>query len=194
MVVLQGWCRIGYMIKTNSEYKSKRIFSWLSDKVHVKDTEKYGIGAFAKDKILKDEKIAMFGGHVITRQQEDELPEDIYDNAIQIDDNLVIGSVTQDEIDDGAMFNHSCDANAGVRGQILLVAIRDIEPDEQITFDFGTVLFNNGLFKKYELVCLCGSRSCRGIITDGDWKKKEVQERYKGYFPLHIEQKINNIV
>jgi hypothetical protein len=33
------------MIKTNSKYKSRRTFSWVSDKVVVKDTKKYGIGA-----------------------------------------------------------------------------------------------------------------------------------------------------
>jgi SET domain-containing protein len=180
------------MIKTNSKYKSKKIFSWINDKVVVKDTKKYGVGAFAKEKILKNEKIAMFGGHVITREEENKLPAEIYDNAIQIDDNLVIGSILKEEIDDGAMFNHSCNANAGIKGQILLVAMRDILKSEQITFDFGTVLFNDGSFKKYKLKCLCGAKNCRKIITDNDWMKQEIQNKYRGYFPIHIQEKIDN--
>jgi uncharacterized protein len=181
------------MIKTHSKYKSKKIFSWLSNNVYVKDTKKYGIGVYAKNKILKNEKIAMFGGHVLTRKEEDKLPKEIYDNAIQIDDNLVIGSINKKEVEDGSMFNHSCNANSGIRGQILLVAIRDIDIDEQVTFDFGTVLYNDGTSKAYKLKCLCDAKNCRKYITDNDWKNKNVQKQYKGYFPIHIEDKIKKI-
>jgi uncharacterized protein len=181
------------MIKTDSKYISKRTFSWVNQKVEIKDTRKYGIGAFAKEKILKDEKIVMFGGHVMTREEENLTPEEIYDNAIQIDEDLVIGAKTKDEIEDGSMFNHSCNANSGIRGQILLVAMRDILNGEQITFDFGTVLYHKDGIKPYKLKCLCGEDECRGTITDDDWKKTSVQEKYKGYFPLHIQDKIDNI-
>jgi hypothetical protein len=135
----------------------------------------------------------MFGGHVMTREEESNTPSEIYDNAIQIDDDLVIGAISQEEIEDGSMFNHSCNANAGVRGQILLVAMRDIEPGEQITFDFGTVLYRKEGVKPYKLECLCGEPVCRKVITDEDWKLESVQKKYKGYFPLHIQNKIDNI-
>lgn len=181
------------MIKTNSKYKRKNLFSWISPKVEIKDTEKYGIGAFANRKIKKDERIIMFGGHIMTRKEEDKLPDNIYDNAIQIDDDLVMGVKIEKEIDDGSMFNHSCNANSGIKGQILMVAIRDIQKGEQITFDFGTVLYRSKGVKPYKLTCLCDDKDCRGIITDNDWKLKSVQNRYKGYFPLHIQEKINKI-
>jgi hypothetical protein len=181
------------MIKTEPSYKSKRVFCWVSDKVSVKDTKKYGMGLFANSKIKKDEKIAMFGGYVMTRKEEDSTPSDIYDNAIQIDDNLVIGTKNKDEIEDAAMLNHCCSANTGVKGQILLVAIKDIEPGEQVTLDFSTVLFHPKGVKPYRLKCLCGDKECRGIITDNDWKKKAIQVKYKGHFPLHIQEKIDKI-
>ena len=181
------------MIKTNSKYKSKRIYSWISDKAIIADTKKYGMGIYARKKIQKDEKIAMFGGHVITRNEESKLPEEIYDNAMQIDDNLVIGGISKKEIEDGSMFNHSCNANAGIRGQILLVARRDIEVGEQVTFDFGTVLYRKKGVPPYELECFCGESCCRGRITDNDWKLKSVQVKYRGYFPLHIQDKIDKI-
>ena len=179
------------MIKTEPSYKNRRTYSWLNSKVTVKDTEKYGMGVFANSKIKKDEKIAMFGGYVMTRKEEDNTPPDLYDNAIQIDDNLVIGTKNKAGLEDASMFNHCCNANAGIRGQILLVAIRDIKIGEHITFDFGTVLFHPKGVKPYEFKCLCGEKECRGIITDEDWKKKVVQEKYKGYFSIHIQEKID---
>lgn len=181
------------MIKTGLEYKNKRTFSWISKKVIIKDTKRYGMGAYAVKKISKDERVVMFGGHVITREEESKFSPEIYDNAIQIDEDLVIGAISIDEIEDGSMFNHSCNANAGMRGQILLVAMRDIGVGEQITFDFGTVLYNKKGTKPYRLECGCGEKNCRKIITDDDWKLKDVQRRYAGYFPLHIQEKIDEI-
>ncbi len=181
------------MIKTKSKYKSKRTFSWVTASVIIKDTKKYGMGIYAKKEIKKDEKIAMFGGCVMTRKEEDDTPPDLYDNAIQIDDNLVIGTKNKNEVEDATMLNHSCNANTYVKGQILLVAIRDIKQNEQVTLDFSTVLFHPKGVRPYRLKCLCGEKSCRGIITDNDWKNKEIQKKYKGYFPLHIQEKIDKI-
>jgi len=181
------------MIKTNSKYKRKRTYSWMSQKATVKNTEKYGMGVFAKEKIFKNEKIAILGGYVMTRQEEQNTPHDIYDNAMQIDDNLVIGAIDKEGVEDVSMFNHSCNANAAIRGQILLIAIRDIESNEQITFDYGTVLFHPDGVKPYKLKCFCGDKDCRGVITDEDWKKKEIQQRYENYFPLHIQEKIDKL-
>lgn len=181
------------MIKTEPTYKSNRTYSWLSNKVFVKNTTKYGMGVYSIEKIPKNENIAVFGGYVMTRKEEEEASSDVYDNAIQIDENLVIGAKSQDGIEDASMFNHSCDANAGIKGQIILVAMRDIEIGEQITFDFGTVLFHPEEAKPYKFKCLCESKACRGIITDEDWKNKELQKKYDGFFSLHIQEKINNL-
>ena len=41
-----------------------------------------------------------------------------------------------------------------------------------------------------EFVCACGTRRCRGLITGGDWKRPELQERYSGFFSSYITRKI----
>ena len=41
-----------------------------------------------------------------------------------------------------------------------------------------------------EFVCSCGTPSCRGLITGGDWKLPELQERYAGFFSSYITRKI----
>lgn len=63
-----------------------------------------------------------------------------------------------------SFINHSCDPNAEVTwtGDIAtLVAVRNIEPGEEITFDYGTVIppGNNFTFR-----CNCGAVKCRKVI------------------------------
>lgn len=58
--------------------------------------------------------------------------------------------------------NHSCEPNAYMKilhGHILFMALRDIEPGEEITIDYQSTLHSN---KKR---CICGAPSCRGTIN-----------------------------
>jgi SET domain-containing protein len=58
--------------------------------------------------------------------------------------------------------NHSCEPNAYMKilyGHIIFMALRDIEPDEEITIDYESTLHSN---KKR---CICGAPSCRGTIN-----------------------------
>lgn len=73
--------------------------------------------------------------------------------------------------------NHSCDPNTGIRlyayGAIIL-AIRPIEPHDEITFDYSTYLNN-----PYErIACRCGSNSCRGVIGNFTTLPATLQQRY----------------
>ena len=58
--------------------------------------------------------------------------------------------------------NHSCEPNAYMKilyGHILFIALRAIEPGEEITIDYESTLHSN---KKR---CICGAPSCRGTIN-----------------------------
>lgn len=67
--------------------------------------------------------------------------------------------------------------------------MRDIKAGEEITFDYVMCVTENKPF--WKMKCLCGSKNCRGIIKDSDWKIKELQKKYKGYFQPYIEEKID---
>ena len=82
--------------------------------------------------------------------------------------------------------NHSCDPNLGIQGQIVFVALRDIEKDEELTFDYAMTDDEN-----YEMECNCGSRQCRGTITGKDWMRKDLQNKYDGYFSWFTQRKID---
>lgn len=57
--------------------------------------------------------------------------------------------------------NHSCDANAAFNEGGMLVALRDIKPDEEITFDY---LAHPIPASPWNFTCGCGAASCMGHI------------------------------
>jgi len=169
-----------------------RMYSWINPSLEVKKTKLYGGGIYSISNIKKEALLAIFGGYVMTAQEESKLPNLIRDLAHQIHENFVIGIRDPKRIQSVDMFNHSCEPNAGFNGQIFLVAIKNIKKNEQITFDYAMVLHKSKNVKLYEMKCVCGLKNCRKIITDNDWKNKALQKKYKGYFQYYLEQKIKS--
>ena len=166
-------------------------FSWINPKLDVRTALKCGKGVFAATNIKKDEVLSVFGGYIV--KAIDVLDSTFYDDdySLQISEDFLIGPMGKRDLTDADFFNHSCDPNAGFNGQIFLVAMRNIKEDEEITFDYAMVLQKMPGVKFYKLKCLCGSQKCRGFVTENDWKTKDLQKRYDGYFQFFIQKKIN---
>lgn len=81
--------------------------------------------------------------------------------------------------------NHSCQANVGMQGNVIIVAMRDIEAGEELCLDYA-MIFNNDM--KFE--CQCGLKNCRKIVTGKDWMRKDLREKYQTYFSSYILKKI----
>ncbi len=167
------------------------MHSWMSPKIELRSGGISGSGIFAKEAILKDERLVVFGGKVMTISEEQELPDAIADYAHQIDVDLVIGIYREEDIQPVDHLNHSCEPNAGFKGQIMLVAMREISPGEEITFDYAMTL-SEAEGDDYEegIPCLCERSGCRKLIRDSDWRIPELQQRYAGYFQLYLSDKI----
>lgn len=67
--------------------------------------------------------------------------------------------------DFGKYVNHSCDYNSISTGYGFEIAIRDIQPGEQLTDEYG--IFN----LEWSMECRCGAVNCRGTIGNGDFEK-----------------------
>lgn len=120
-------------------------------------------------------------------EEEPTFPDGKSDLAMQIHDSFVLGAKFKHEIETADSFNHSCEPNAGFRGQIFLTAMRDVAADEQVTFDYALVLN----LDTYQFECRCNSQSCRKIVTGKDWQLPELQCRYDGWFQWYLQEKIN---
>jgi uncharacterized protein len=99
----------------------------------------------------------------------------------QVDINRFAGYLRMEDVetDDANFMNHSCDPNSWYSGEIL-VARRNIMPDEEITYDYATDCTG----RDWGFKCGCGSGICRGIITRDDWKN--MQSIYGNHFIHYI--------
>jgi hypothetical protein len=167
--------------------------SWLHPGLEKRKSATQGWGVFARTDIRKDERLAIFGGKIMLIDEMYQIPEEMQRYTMQIEDRFVLGPAgTVPE--DTDFFNHSCDPNSGFRGQVFLVAMRDIIAGEEITFDYGmTVAESVGSDMIFAMDCSCGSPRCRKKITEQDWMLPDLQLRYKGYFSPYIQDKIENL-
>jgi uncharacterized protein len=161
--------------------------SYLSPKTEVRESKIHGRGLFAIAAIAKDEIVAVKGGHIVDRKTlREKITPRLGPVEIQIDDDLFIAPVADDERELSMLYlNHSCDPNLGVRGEITLVAIRDIRAGEELTHDWAMTDDDD-----YSIECNCGVPDCRKTLTGKDWQRPDLQKRYAGYFSAYLARKI----
>jgi len=165
---------------------TENLLSYLSPKVTVKLSSIHGQGLFALESISAGEIVCVKGGHIFKREQLRELNARLGPAEVQIAHDLFIGPATAQERDGSMIFsNHSCDPNLGVCGQIVFVAMREISAGEELTHDWATTDDDT-----YEMECRCNAINCRKIITGQDWRKKELQEKYRGFLSWYLQDKI----
>jgi SET domain-containing protein len=161
--------------------------SYLSPKVATKESSIHGTGLFAVEPIAEGEVVCVKGGYVFDRRLLDSMPGWFRAAEIQIAEDLFIGPVAEGEREGSMIFsNHSCEPNIGVRGQIVFVAMRDVLAGEELTHDWATTDDDD-----YTLACNCGAPTCRKILTGKDWRKAELQEKYRGYISSYLQEKID---
>lgn len=130
-------------------------------------------------------------GHIIDQKILQANHNVIRGAELEIADGLYLAPLDDEEFSKSMIyFNHSCEPNCGVGGNILSIAMRDIKAGEELTQDY--VMYFCG--PNYSMTCNCQSKNCRHTITGNDWQIPELQEKYKGYFSWYIEQKINQLI
>jgi uncharacterized protein len=161
--------------------------SYRSPKTEVRESKIHGHGLFAIANIEKDEIVAVKGGHIVDRKTlREEITPRLGPVEIQIDHDLFIAPVRQEERELSMLYlNHSCNANLGMRGEITLVAMRDIRAGEEVTHDWAMTDDDD-----YSVECKCGASNCRKILTGKDWQRPELQRRCAGYFSAYLARKI----
>ena len=166
---------------------SKQPSSYLSSKLEGRPkADGSGNGIYALEPIKKDELVAVFGGVVYEWDAFIHLPDRERSLCLQVEDRHFL---VPRPIGEGDYVNHSCNPNAGLSGQIGLVALRDIKVGEEVRFDYAmcdTMPYD-------EFNCGCGAYNCRGKVGGDDWQLPELQKKYAGYFSPHVQRRINAV-
>ena len=163
---------------------TEQHYSYLSPKVESRPHPTKGkCGVFCREPIAKDEVIVLWGGKVLSADEMDRDAPNFTQEMLQIEDEFFLYTPVADPSD---CFNHSCDPNAGMSGQIGLVAMRDIKIGEEVCFDYAMCDGSN--YDEFD--CVCGSPNCRRHITGEDWRRPDLWERYEGYFAPYLQRRI----
>lgn len=165
---------------------NNRNCSFTSHKLHTVKTETKGRSVFCVERIDKDEVVAVFGGELLPLADALLMSHEQKSQCIQIEEDLVlwIASYTQSTAD---CINHSCEPNVGLSGQITLIAMRDIEVGEEVTYDYA---MSDGS-EIDEFRCECGTPTCRGIVSGRDWMIPSLQSAYREYFSPYLLRRIS---
>jgi uncharacterized protein len=159
--------------------------AYLTDKCEVQNRDVTGGRAvFARDVIEPGELVAIWSGRIVTAEELDELTPEFRRHTVQVEEGLYLASLTPDEPPD--FINHSCEPNAGLDGQIAIVALHRIAPGEEVTIDYA--MCDGSAYDEFD--CECGSSACRGRVSGEDWRNPTLWERYAGHFSPYLQRRI----
>ncbi len=161
------------------------MHSYLSPKCVVRECgDRGGHSVFAAQCIEKGELIVVWSGMLVNGATLDTMAQTVRRYSLQVEEDSFLVSLTDCEPAD--YVNHSCDPNAGLSGQIALVALRRIEPGEEVTYDYA--MSDGSAYDEFH--CLCGAENCRGRVRGDDWKLPELWRRYEGHFSPYLQRRI----
>ncbi|CAI5441166.1 unnamed protein product [Caenorhabditis angaria] len=177
-----------------SEENAKCMNRGISEKrphplIERKETATKGYGVFANGHISKGEFIAEYSGEILNRK-EFEKRNKLVSAARDDEANLYMVQMSHGRVVDAARagniaryINHSCDPNCRIEcrqvivkqsrkqffydERVAVVAIRDIEPGEEISFEY----LMQSQYGTKAPVCKCGAPNCKrtlGEVKDGD--------------------------
>ncbi|HUF97749.1 MAG TPA: hypothetical protein VMM60_06425, partial [Ilumatobacter sp.] len=92
-------------------------------------------------------------------------PEAPYVDTITIreDEHLVLPADTPIHFG-----NHSCEPTLWHVSPYEMATRRQVSANEEATIDYGTQSGAQG----FTMQCQCGARTCRGVITSHDWRRR----------------------
>jgi len=156
-------------------------------RIQVRRSGVHGKGVFALQPLAEGETVIEYTGKVITWKQAQKLPPHNPDEPnhtffFHIDDKHVIDG--NDGGNAAKWINHACGPNCEADetddGRVFIKALRDIEPGEELNYDYGLILEGKQNKKaEKEFACHCGTPECRGTMLAARKKKKKKNKKNK---------------
>jgi hypothetical protein len=164
---------------------SQNPTAYLTDKCEVRNRDVAGGKAVvARELIEPGEVIAVWSGRIVSAEELDDLSAEIRRHTVQVEEGLYLASLSADEPPD--YINHSCDPNAGLAGEITIVAMQTIHPGDEVTIDYA--MCDGSPYDEFD--CACGTACCRGRVTGDNWRNPLLWERYGGHFSPYLLRRI----
>ena len=148
-----------------------RSSSTSTRRIQVRRSGVHGRGVFAVAPIAQGEQIIEYVGEVIDwpealRRHPHDPDDPNHTFYFSLDDGRVIDAKVGGN--SSRWINHACEPNCQADeadGRVFIHALRDLQPGEELFYDYGLVLDLRHTPKlKKQYACRCGSRTCRGTM------------------------------
>lgn len=155
---------------------SNRLSAHVYSKLKVLPTDDRGFGLFAKTKISAGAYIGEYCGELMTEEEHNR--RRVYDGIWASRDKgfymFRLGKLYIDAALIGSVLryaNHSCDPNCIMKilrdcsglDHICMYALRDIEQNDELTFNYSGSFSGNDTLVTYD--CYCGTAKCTGTFA-----------------------------
>jgi len=195
-----------YRLEVKDAKKSTRKFPWLHPALVVrpKNSMLYGLysTAFLPAGTVIWQEVPEAQDYLFYTKEETkswpkEEREDWEDHCFQVDESTHSGErvkrgtpLAERNRDD--FTNHSCDPSTWILTDEQVVARRDINIGDEITYDYCTTESENSTHvNKWK--CLCGAKDCRGMLTGKEYLDPVLQKKYDGHWGTYLQQRIDAI-
>lgn len=158
---------------------------WLHPGLTTGPSDIAGTGLFASAPILEGADVAVLGGRLVSTAELQALSADdgdVESFVIEDDSHLVLPAASLLRFG-----NHSCEPSVAWSGGYTLVALRDLSPGEEVSFDYATSTADPGFL----LRCHCETYRCRQMVEGTDWQMPALQRRYAGHWTPYLQRLID---
>jgi uncharacterized protein len=132
------------------------------------DSGAKGKGVFAARRIEPSEMVWDYAGD---ERWIKDIPSELWPHCFQVDYDRCVVPV---EGSTGWFINHSCEPNCVIMGKTRIVALRRIESEEEITFDYSTNVDRDD----FSMACECGMKECRKTVRSYRFLPEELKGHY----------------
>ena len=150
-------------------------------KIYIKKSNIHDKGIFASQYIKKGEIITFIKGEFVNFVVKNKKDAQHGPDWFGICHNTWINPV-----ETFCYLNHSCDPNAGIKGKVEMVALKNIKREEEITIDYS--ITEEDTFWALHKQCNCGSKKCRKIIKSIQFLPQKVFDSYLPYIPKYFQK------
>ena len=139
----------------------------------IRQSRIHSYGCYTTKRIRKGTLVVEYTGVQLSYEEADDLYDDFPNTYLF---GLDGGKRIVDGCGVAAFINHSCKPNCEtdqIAGKMWIIALRDIEPGEELTYDYN--LYDG----EDDAPCLCGAKRCRGSLYSAAHLRKQRKKREK---------------
>jgi len=193
--------------KDKKEKVRTKTFPWMHPAIKPKSKPGFGMGLFCDEFIPEGTVVWRDSDESMealryTREQIEAFPEDEAEDfrihAYQVDELMFSGTLIKkgdpDPVRDPSEYkNHSCDPNVWheIDCDTVMTARKDINPGDEVTYDYCTTETENSMHVAARWTCKCGAKECRGKLTGVEYQDPALQKRYEHRWAEYIQKKID---